>query len=117
MTDEEWNQAIVDLFGSNIVSLGNSRYTADECIGFARQLMTGEDPHRSQRLSLVDANNQNPALADALFARTGDLMPMMFIIHNVLSIPPSQREAFWSSPIGKQTLSSIIYSITEGSEF
>jgi len=117
MTDAEWNNAIIDLFGTNIVSLGNIQHTVDECIGFARILMEGNDPHQDARISRADANLRNPLLGDVVYSRSGDTLPMMFITYNVLSIPPSQREAFWLSPIGRQTLSSIISTITESSDF
>lgn len=110
MTDEEWNKEIIRLFGTNVVSLGNARFTPDECIGFARQLLTGEDPHRDERVSYGASNQQSDSL---VLGRSGDTLPMMFIVHNVLSIPPSQRSLFWSSQQGKQTLSSILNSITE----
>lgn len=111
MTDEEWNKEIIRLFGSNVVSLGNARFTPDECIGFARQLLTGEDPHRDERVSYGASNQQSESL---VFGRNGDTLPMMFIIHNVLSIPPSQRSLFWSSQRGERVLSSILSTIMEG---
>jgi len=111
MTDEQWYQEIIRLFGTNVVSLGNSRYTPDECIGFARQLITGEDPHRDKRVSYDSTNKPSSSL---VFNRSGDTLPMMFVVHNVLSIPPSQREFFWSSQRGEQILSSILATITEG---
>ena len=111
MTDEEWNEEIIRLFGTNVVSLGNARFTPDECIGFARQLLFGEDPHRDKRVSYSAGNLPSES---RIFGRNGDMLSMLFITHNVLSIPPSQRSLFWSSQRGERVLSSILNSITEG---
>jgi len=49
ISQEEWNQKIKQLWGTNLVSVNNSDLSIDEHISRARKLQTGIDPHEARR--------------------------------------------------------------------
>jgi hypothetical protein len=105
LTDEQWSKEILDFFGSPSSSLGTATKTIDECVSFARELLLGDDPYKSERLSKKDF--ENARIREEYSPRLGDALPYLYIKYNLLDIPPGQLNAVLRSSWGKMQLEAL----------
>ena len=99
LTEEKYRAELNKFFGKDGPQLGTPKYTADQCIGFVRKLLTGEDPYADKRMTYDDPEaslaGATPRLND------GDLIPYIYLQYNVLQFPPSAHHLFWKTTTGK----------------
>lgn len=107
MNNNDHLQKIYDFFGSNKVSLGTATKTPDECIGFARKLLYGNDPHSKIRVTYSDGEYSNIPGTPQPPVRSGDYVARMSLMYGFLSWPPSMHKVFWSTSMGKSLLRSM----------
>lgn len=113
--DPEWRQLIFDFFGSPMASLGTKNRSVDECVGFARKLLTGSDPYDGERRSLSEE-------AEILFSgplplRIDDRMPYLYLKHGLLTYSPVEREEFLNSTYGKLIKERIVNKMSKPFDF
>jgi len=105
MTDEKYREEINKFFGDSGPQLGTFKYTADQCIGFVRKLLTGEDPYADKRMTYDDPESLMTNGSMQLY--DGDLMPYIYLQYNVLLLPLSAHALFWETSTGKSILKNI----------
>jgi hypothetical protein len=108
MNDEQYRAEINKFFGESGPQLGTFKYTADQCIGFVRKLLTGEDPYADKRMTYDDQESLMTNGSVQLY--DGDLIPYIYLQYNVLLLPPSAHSAFWETPNGRAVLKTMFAS-------
>lgn len=99
LTEEKYRAELNKFFGNDGPRLGTLKYTADQCVGFVRKLLTGEDPYADKRMTYDDPES---SLAQApMRLNDGDLIPYIYLQYNVLLFPPSAHHLFWETTTGK----------------
>jgi hypothetical protein len=111
MTDEKYKKQINDFFGDSGPQLGTSKYTADQCVGFVRKLLTGQDPYADRRMTYDDTESLMTNGSLRLFE--GDLIPYIYLQYNVLRLPPSVHGLFWETSNGKLILKTMFQNIQD----
>lgn len=99
MTEEKYRAELSKFFGNYGPQLGTPQYTADQCIGFVRKLLTGEDPYSDKRMTYDDPESSLASVPARL--NDGDLIPYIYLQYNVLQFPLSAHHLFWKTTVGK----------------
>jgi len=108
-SDKKYYQKIIDFYGPSGARVNTPTKTSDECIGFARELVFGSDPYKSERFSYDNNNSWAHSIDIPINLRFGDLIPYIYLKYNVLSLPPSLHDSFWETSMGRMVLSNPSY--------
>ena len=92
ISQDEWNQKIKRLWGTNLVSVNNSDLSIDEHISRARKLQTGNDPYEAKRKNKaqeIDAIMSLPGKKN--WVREDDKPYFELITSGLINYPPQDR--------------------------
>lgn len=99
MSTEEWKKALIEFYGSTFPTIGTSQKSADECIGFARELLTGSDPYKNERKN--STYYKDIRINEYFKFRKGDKLPYLYLKYNLLRLSPDEMRLYENTPGGK----------------